>query len=85
MASLRGEIHMNELVRFMDWLKSYGWTIEHTKSYYEMLRVRKDHQIMLFYKREGSAHLSCSLEKHYIYWVTKYRTEIRRLKKDKSL
>lgn len=82
MASIRGEIHINEIERFKDWLTANGWTIDNSRHVnYEMIFARREKQVMIFYKRDSSAHLSCSLERHYIYWVSKYRTEMRRLKR----
>ena len=80
MASIRGEIHMNELQRFTDWLKANGWIQLETKGEFEVLRVARAPQMMIFYKRMRSAHLSSSLEDHYIYWTDKYRNEMRQLK-----
>lgn len=80
MASIRGEIHINELGRFSDWLIWQGYTIEPCKGEYEVLRARKDKELLVFYKRMRSNHLSSSLEKNHIKITDDYRRFMRNSK-----
>ena len=81
MASIRGEIHINEVERFKSWLGAHAWVIDNTREVnYEVIFARREKEILIFYKRDHSAHLSCSLESHYLYWVSKYRLDMRKQK-----
>jgi hypothetical protein len=52
----RSLLHLSKIDAFADWLAGRGWKREPTKGVYEVLRVRKDRELVLFFRHEGGEH-----------------------------
>ena len=44
-------LHKSKLQELKQWLESQGYTILETKDYYEVLRAKKDKNLIIIYKK----------------------------------
>ena len=57
----RDLLHKNQLSAFREWLIADGWTIEPTKGFYEVLRIRKPNHaapVLFYLKHEPTEHIT---------------------------
>lgn len=58
-------LHQNKIDLFKWWLSSRGYEIQATKGIYEVLRAKKDKDIVIIFKKDGAKeHLSVQQKDH---------------------
>jgi hypothetical protein len=78
----RNLIHLNKIEDFKAWLQSKGWTLEPTKDCFEVIRARKDGELVIFYQRGGPKPMRQT--EHLTAWGTGYQLSVQYIREKRK-